>query len=243
MVFDSATETAILLFSNETLSGSPGGQQHLNTVAQITSTDAGLTWTQPVEVNRGSADWPAGWAPTSGNGIQLRHRPSASTGGKAGRLLFSMDTSAYGHDSVLFSDSAGESYTSSEFLNHDPAAGLNEFQMASGSHLDLGRAPYVSYGVNYVDLVSLAPFQAELSNGSVLAVFRNNLPGKRMEVSVSDDGGETFGAVRSHPDLPSPICQGSVLAIPAESALGAGRAAVPAWCCSRGLAAPQRGPT
>ena len=29
---------------------------------------------------------------------------------------------------------------------------------ASGPHLDLGRAPYVLYGVKYIDLVSLAPF-------------------------------------------------------------------------------------
>ena len=32
--------------------------------------------------------------------------------------------------------------------------------MASGSHLDLSRAPYVLYGVTYIDLVSLALFQA-----------------------------------------------------------------------------------
>ena len=29
---------------------------------------------------------------------------------------------------------------------------------ASGSHLDLSRAPYDVYGVKYIDLVSLAPF-------------------------------------------------------------------------------------
>jgi hypothetical protein len=29
---------------------------------------------------------------------------------------------------------------------------------ASDSHLDLGRAPYVLYGVKYIDLVSRAPF-------------------------------------------------------------------------------------
>ena len=29
---------------------------------------------------------------------------------------------------------------------------------ASGSHLDLGRAPYVWYGVKYIDLVTLALF-------------------------------------------------------------------------------------
>ena len=31
---------------------------------------------------------------------------------------------------------------------------MADFQ-ACGAHLDLGRAPYVSYGVKYIDLVSL----------------------------------------------------------------------------------------
>ena len=31
---------------------------------------------------------------------------------------------------------------------------------ASGPHLDLSRAPYVLYGVKYIDLVSLASAQA-----------------------------------------------------------------------------------
>ena len=89
MVYDRVTETAILLFSNETLSASPGGQQHLNTVAQIQSTDGGLTWTTATEVDRGGRAWPLGWAPTSGNGIQLTDTAARSP---VGRLLFSMDT-------------------------------------------------------------------------------------------------------------------------------------------------------
>ena len=33
---------------------------------------------------------------------------------------------------------------------------LQRQNTASGSHLDLGRAPYVLYGVKYIDLVSLS---------------------------------------------------------------------------------------
>ena len=33
-----------------------------------------------------------------------------------------------------------------------------QINTASGSRLDLGRAPCVAYGVKYIDLVSLAPF-------------------------------------------------------------------------------------
>ena len=35
-------------------------------------------------------------------------------------------------------------------------------RLASGAHLDLGRAPYVLYGVKYIDLVSLAPFSGQM---------------------------------------------------------------------------------
>ena len=34
-----------------------------------------------------------------------------------------------------------------------------EAKLASDSHLDLGRAPYIVYGVNYIDPVSLAQEQ------------------------------------------------------------------------------------
>ena len=34
--------------------------------------------------------------------------------------------------------------------------------LASGSHLDLSRAPYDLYGVKYIDLVSLAPFSGHV---------------------------------------------------------------------------------
>ena len=37
---------------------------------------------------------------------------------------------------------------------------------ASDPHLDLGCAPYVLYGVKYIDLVSLAPFSGSIEYGS-----------------------------------------------------------------------------
>ena len=36
---------------------------------------------------------------------------------------------------------------------------MKDHTAASGSHLDLSRAPYVLYGVKYIDSVSLARFQ------------------------------------------------------------------------------------
>ena len=182
MVYDRQTKTAILVFSNETLSGSPGRVQHLNTVAQITSTDAGLTWSLAATVDSATLAFPTGWAPTSGVGIQLVGLGSATP--VSGRLLFSMDSLDSGLASVMSSDDHGASYNKSYSLSAQAAAGTNEFQLT------------------------------ELHNGSVLAVLRNVLRAKRMEVSVSSDSGRTFGPIRPHPDLVSPSCQGSIVAIP-----------------------------
>ena len=161
MTFDALTHTALLMFSNETISKSPGGVQSLTSVLQIKSTDAGLSWTpadKAQNVDGRNANYPRGPAPTSGNGIQLRAGHPL-----AGRLIWSMDTSAYGGDQLLLSDDHGGSYNRSYALDKDPASKVNEIQTV------------------------------QLGNGSILAVMRNMLGSHRQEVAVSDDGGETFG--------------------------------------------------
>lgn len=189
MTYDRVTRTAFLMFSNETLSKSPGGVQSLNSVLQIASTDGGLTWTPPDQaqnVDDKDAAYPSGPAPTSGNGIQLRPPHP-----HAGRLLWAMDTTGPG-DQLLFSDNHGANYSRSLALDKDPAAKVDEFQLA------------------------------QLSNGSVLAVLRNTVGDHRKEVALSTDGGVTFGRIRQHSDLLSPTCQGSVLYVGGSTVLFAG---------------------
>lgn len=190
MTFDAATHTAFLQFSNETISSSPGGKQTLTSVLQISSTDGGISWTPPARAQRvddADAGFPAGAAPTSGNGIQLREGYPL-----AGRLIWAMDTNLDGTDELLLSDNHGVSYNRSYALTHDPASKINELQTV------------------------------QLGNGSVLAVMRNVQEGKRQAVAVSDDGGETFGRIRLHPDLITPVCQGSVLFVKDSTILYAG---------------------
>eukprot|EP00035_Acanthoeca_spectabilis_P030108 m.7949 g.7949 ORF g.7949 m.7949 type:complete len:1118 (+) comp4006_c0_seq1:170-3523(+) len=189
MVYDNHTRSALLLFSNETLNASPGTTQTLHSVLQITSTDAGLTWSEPTTVDTPDPSSPFGWAPTSGNGIQLvGGQGTAGPGSKyAGRLVFSMDTLKYGYDQVLYSDDHGKSYSRSGSLNSYPSSEENEFQLA------------------------------ELHNGSIIAVIRNVLGTHRQEVSISNDGGATFSPPRPHPDLWTPVCQSSVLSLPLTS--------------------------
>ena len=84
------------MFSNETLSVSPGNVQSLNTVAQVTSTDAGLTWSPATMVDQATAAFPAGWAPTSGAGIQLRYgADTGSTSGAAASFGAAEDSCAW----------------------------------------------------------------------------------------------------------------------------------------------------
>ena len=111
MAYDSGTGAALLQFSNETLSTSPDGDQTLDYVLQISSLDAGLSWSQPKRVTPVK-----GLAPTSGNGIELSD----------GRLLFSMDSiPQYRGDHVLYSDDSGESFKMTDTLAR---AQLDEIQ-------------------------------------------------------------------------------------------------------------------
>ena len=109
-----------------------------------------------------------------------------------GRLIWAMDTSSYGTDELLLSDNHGSSYNRSYALTKDPSSKINELQTV------------------------------QLGNGSVLVVMRNIQEGKRQAVAVSDDGGETFGPIRLHPDLLTPVCQGSVLFVKGNTILYAG---------------------
>ena len=122
MIYDSATRTALLLFANVSLSSSPNGVQSLDSVLQIRSTDAGLSFTDAQRVDSRNPAYPNGPAPTSGNGIQLRDGQA-----HAGRLIAAMDTAAFTGDQLLLSDDDGTSYTKSYALHR---SGLNELQLA-----------------------------------------------------------------------------------------------------------------
>ena len=130
MAYDAVTKRALLLFSNETLSKSPGGVQSLGSVLQISSSDQGKTWSAPTRVDARDSSYPTGPAPTSGNGVQLR-----SGGPHGGRLLFSMDTSGYQGDQLLLSDDNGKTYQKSYALDKKPMDEIQLTQLGNGSVL------------------------------------------------------------------------------------------------------------
>ena len=74
---------------------------------------------------------------------------------------------------------------------------------------DHGRTYSPSYALNRSTMNEVQ--LAQVGNGSVLAVMRNRMEGHRQAVAISNDGGESFGPIRAHPQLVTPTCQGSVL--------------------------------
>ena len=134
MAYDAATDTALLMFSNETLSRSPGGTQTLGSVLQISSRDGGASWLPARLVDVQDTGYPTGPAPTFGNGIQLR--PEHAHGG---RLIFSMDTTGYTGDQLLLSDDNAKTYTKSYSLKQPSMNELQLVQLGNGSVLAVMR--------------------------------------------------------------------------------------------------------
>jgi sialidase-1 len=210
MTYCAVTETALLMFSNETLSRSPGGVQSLDSVLQIASTDAGVTWTPPSaaqRVDRRDASYPTGPAPTSGNGIQLR-----SGHEHAGRLIFSMDTSGYTGDQLLLSDDGGHTYSQSYALNQSSMNELQLVQLGNGSVLAVMRNNIAGEHRQAVAVsddggTSFGPVRMHPQlvtptcqgsvlyiNGSTVLYAGPHSPTSRVQMTVlaSDDNGETF---------------------------------------------------
>jgi polygalacturonase len=196
LLWDSEAKTVHIVIGNITShpGGCDGGSESLNGMLHISSTDRGQTFTTCVE---GSCDMPLPdspttcLAPTSGHGVQL-----SKPGPHKGRLLFVGVHNAYKGDVVAYSDDHGTTFKSSGAL-HQP--GLDEGSIA------------------------------QLPNGSLITIFRNcflpggrgcqgdapqqraaGVGGKRFYVSVSDDAGVHWSTPRAHPDLVTPVCQGSV---------------------------------
>jgi hypothetical protein len=100
----------------------------MNSVAQIASTDAGVSWSEPTRVGAPTPQYPTGPAPTSGNGIQLRDGFN-----HAGRLIFSMDTEGYTGDELLLSDNHGAAYNTSYGINKPHMNEVQMVQLGNGS--------------------------------------------------------------------------------------------------------------
>eukprot|EP01046_Picozoa_sp_COSAG06_P000111 COSAG06_NODE_4_length_41837_cov_204.557597_6_plen_250_part_00 len=104
-VYDSRSDTIVLHVLNSTLLPAPLNDSMTSTgfTLQVTSSDAGRSWSRPVQLNRFLGRELRGVAPGPGNAIQLQH------GKAAGRLLMpAWSTVCYDTDSCVNGSLMGE---------------------------------------------------------------------------------------------------------------------------------------
>ena len=194
--FDHASGTVLLFFTHRVPTpqggGCDAGELNEDGFWLIRSSDRGASWSEPRDVQATLQDKPTFsakgcMAPNAGQAIQLR--PGSP---HAGRLLFGGQSDSYNGSVVLFSEN-GRSWDWTDSL-HKP--GLDECSLA------------------------------QLPNGSVMAIMRNcygqqcqlltdeqaeAVGSKRFAYAVSTDGGESFGDIKNHEDLVTPVCEASLL--------------------------------
>ena len=184
------------------------------------SQDRGLTWSPPVDVQRTLPNKPdlnnsRCVAPTNGAGIQL-----GPQGPHTGRLVFSGQSDSYNGSVAVFSDDGGVTWDWTSSL-HKP--GMDECsiaQLSNGSLFAIMRScPASQHG----QCEGRRRLQADESAEVTVAVI-NRTAGEWLEshvggdgnslfsYAVSDDGGNTFGPIRLHPDLVTPVCMSSLFA-------------------------------
>lgn len=211
VVYDDRTHTIVLHVLNSTLMPAPLNDSMTNTgfTLQVTSSDAGRTWSHPVQLNQFLQEL-RGIAPGPGNAIQLKH------GKVAGRLLMpGWSSICYDTESCVNGSQMGELTFAAVYYSDD---GAKTWKVGPGAAVPRNLHGPVA-----------EPTLAELSNGSVTLNMRNicspanggelrnasicadvGMMAARMS-SRSDDGGLTFGPASFVPGLPSPNDQGSMI--------------------------------
>jgi sialidase-1 len=161
----------------------------------IKSDDDGRTWSKPIDLNfQVKEEWMGFIGAGPGIGIQLEQ------GKYAGRLVFPIyyNNRERGRMSccVIYSDDHGTTWKRGQSPNDGRQW---EGQALNSKTLDLREAELTECQL------------IELSNGDLKIFMRNHSDHPYTAVSISSDGGETWGEVEFHNDLIDPICQSSVL--------------------------------
>jgi sialidase-1 len=160
-----------------------------------TSTDGGLTWSQPVNITtqvhrpnqpalnaayQFSEDWRA-YANTPGHGAQFL------TGRYKGRIYIAANHS-YGNPQPRYRDGRAHGYYSDD---HGKTFHLSEAVPAEGGN-EATAAP--------------------ISNGGLMMNVRNQVGSPRARiVAISRNGGERWDTTYFDQQLPDPVCEGSIL--------------------------------
>lgn len=126
-----------------------------------------------------------------------------------GRLVFCAVRNAYEGDIPVFSDDGGETFNFSTGVYRPGLDECNIAQAANGSLVMIARNCEMG-NLDHCQMVPAAG-DAAAGPGPGVGVAARGAGNHRFAVSVSDDGGETWGPVRYQPQLVTPVCQGSII--------------------------------
>lgn len=173
-------------------------------IVHVTSDDEGATWSAPELINHQvKEEWMAFLGTSPGTGVQLRH------GERAGRLVipvyYSGDNPKHFSCAVIYSDDHGETW--------HRGASPNDGRLFKGATIDSRTLADDEASTHESTLV-------ELEDGRLMVLMRNQHPSGRVGTAISGDGGETWGEVTYHPDIPEIFSQPNAIAIDGWSGSG-----------------------
>eukprot|EP01051_Picozoa_sp_SAG22_P012819 SAG22_NODE_1368_length_4585_cov_2.663174_5_plen_428_part_00 len=211
-LWDPAGQRAVLQFglaaevTNST--GCDGGSDLYGTY-QAVSTDRGASWGELQDVqSKYMPGQSTCMGPTSGNGLRLREG-----GPFGGRVLTTQVHNAYKGDVVLLSDTSGRAWNASLGLLQP---GLDEGQLAqlpNGSVINIIRNCW--QGTARQCALKDHGGGRRRGRGRGKQPKSEDAPAQPKKTllaySISTSGGETWSAVRRHPDLVTPVCKPTVL--------------------------------
>lgn len=166
-------------------------------IVHVTSDDEGATWSAPELINHQvKEEWMAFLGTSPGTGVQLRH------GEHAGRLVipvyYSGDNPKHFSCAVIYSDDHGETW--------HRGASPNDGRLFKGATIDSRTLADDEASTHESTLM-------ELKDGRLMVLMRNQHPSGRVGTAISEDGGETWGEVTYHPDIPEIFSQPNAIAI------------------------------
>lgn len=164
----------------------------------LTSDDEGSTWSELRHINQQTKEeWMTFLGTGPGTGIQLERSRNA------GRLVIPVYMSSQVGDGfaagVVCSDDGGETWRRGEsVMGIYPASGsTNDVDPADPATVPSAKKTDATYEASVV----------ERGDGTLVIFMRNQHPSGRVAVAESTDGGESWGAVSYHADLPEIFSQ------------------------------------
>lgn len=169
----------------------------------ITSDDGGRTWSPLRHINHQvKEEWMTFLGTGPGTGIQLQH------GAHKGRLVIPVYISSAAGDGfaagVVYSDDGGDTW-------HRGATAPGTYpgtNSPESTQIDAANPPVTpKTDATYESAV------VERADGSLVIFMRNQHPSGRVAVAHSHDGGESWGQVSHHPDLPEIFSQPNAITL------------------------------